>query len=69
MSRHPHADRSGGGPGSSHQDGGDPSGLRRGNAETGQDKTRAHERNPSHSGVSGGGGEADRHHSHDPRGK
>ena len=60
----PEADRSHGGPGSSHQDAEHP------------DKPQS-ERGPpphmrksnSHSGVSGGGGEPDSHHTHDPHGK
>jgi hypothetical protein len=59
-----HGDRTHGGPGSSHQDASDPR------------KPAAHAEpalgeptNPSQSKVSGGGGERDSHHTHDPRTK
>jgi hypothetical protein len=54
------ADRSHGGPGSSHQDASKPSAPRHDHPEPGQPT------NPNRSRVSGGGGERDRHHSHDP---
>lgn len=60
--KNPDADRFGG-PGSSHQNRKDPekSDPRGGHPIDGQ-STR-------HSGVSGGGGEPDAHHTHDPREK
>lgn len=67
MSKHnPNADRSHGGPGSSQQDAHDPpeSGKRAADAPVPGTPT-----NPDHSRVSGGGGERDRHHTHDPRRK
>lgn len=58
------ADRSRGGPGSSHQDATEPPRLTsEGKPIPGQPT------NPSHSQVSGGGGERDRHHTHDERNK
>jgi hypothetical protein len=52
-----------GGPGASHED--------RKHPERSQPRGRPPEETKSthHSGTSGGGGEPDRHHSHDPRGK
>jgi len=60
-SKAPPADRSAGGPGSSHQDAKQP--------DTPHHRGPAPEaRKPNaHSGVSGGGGEPDSHHSHDER--
>ena len=58
--RNPAADRSRGGPGSSRQDATEPTPPRRPQPAPGQPT------NPRHSRVSGGGGERDRHHSHDP---
>lgn len=58
-----HTDRSAGGPGSSHQDATEERSAR---------GTERHEprpgapTNPDRSRVSGGGGERDRHHTHDP---
>jgi hypothetical protein len=60
--KHPATERIGG-PGASHENRRHP------------EKTQERGANPEatkstrHSGVSGGGGEPDRHHSHDPRGK
>ena len=60
--KHPDTARIGG-PGASHE-----------NAQT-PEKSKPRGRKPAdtkrsfHSGVSGGGGEADRHHGHDPQGK
>lgn len=58
-----------GGPGASHRDATDGKPERkRSYAETGQEKQNG-QRNPSHSQVSGGGGELDSHHTHDPKTK
>lgn len=57
---HEGADRSHGGPGSSHQDASKPSAPERTGPEPGEPT------NPDRSRVSGGGGERDRHHSHNP---
>lgn len=60
--KHPDAERIGG-PGASHENRRDP------------DKTKprgphpAETKSPRHTGVSGGGGEPDSHHTHDPAGK
>ena len=52
-----------GGPGSSHENRKDPEKSKpRGQHPIGTQSTKQ-------SGVSGGGGEPDNHHSHDPRGK
>ena len=60
--KNPETERSGG-PGSSHQNRKEPEKSRpRGGRPV--DK-----QSPKFSGVSGGGGEPDAHHSHDPRGK
>ena len=56
------ADRSRGGPGSSHQREDRP-GTRQDVGEPGTPT------NPRHSTVSGGGGERDLHHTHDPKTK
>ncbi|MGE5503295.1 MAG: hypothetical protein ACM31L_02625 [Actinomycetota bacterium] len=53
-------DRSHGGPGSSHQDATDPPRPREASPQPGEPTNRAISK------VSGGGGERDRHHSHDP---
>jgi hypothetical protein len=58
--KHPAADRSRGGPGSSRQNAAKPKPERRGPAP---DEPTNYER----SRVSGGGGERDSHHAHDPR--
>lgn len=55
--------RSHGGPGSSHQDATKPEVEQRHGPEPRQRRT------DSRSNVSGGGGEQDRHHSHDPERK
>jgi hypothetical protein len=57
------ADRSQGGPGSSHQDASEPAPPRKSDPAPGQPTNRRQSR------VSGGGGERDRHHSHNPRDK
>ena len=65
--RHPGTDRSHGGPGSSQQDATEPHkpepSRDAGAPEPGEPT------NPDRSRVSGGGGERDRHHTHDPRTK
>lgn len=53
-------DRSHGGPGSSHQDATKPAPTESQTPEPGEST------NPDRSRVSGGGGERDRHHTHDP---
>ena len=55
--------RSAGGPGSSHQDATEPEVEQRHGPEPRQRRT------PDRSRVSGGGGERDKHHTHDPRTK
>lgn len=57
------ADRSHGGPGSSHQDASEPKTPRRDGPLPGEPT------NPPKSRVSGGGGERDARHSHDPKRK
>jgi hypothetical protein len=52
-----------GGPGASHENRRHPEKSRPRGAHPAETKST------KHSGVSGGGGEPDRHHSHDPRGK
>jgi len=52
-----------GGPGASHEDRKHPERLRR--RRPAPEATKS----TRHSGISGGGGEPDRHHTHDPRGK
>lgn len=54
-------DRSHGGPGSSHQNADKPAPPKRTGPMPGEPT------NPDHSRVSGGGGERDRHHTHDPK--
>ena len=63
-------DRHGGGPGSSHQGGSHGHATRshdKSNSDTAHDGGTA--TNPDRSRVSGGGGERDRHHVHDPKHK
>ncbi len=61
-----------GGPGSSHQDRtqpdatDQPTGHKGGGARAGTAPAPGEATNPDRSRVSGGGGERDRHHSHDP---
>jgi hypothetical protein len=55
----PESDRHGGGPGSSHQTPEKPAHREKGHTQPGAPT------NPSRSQVSGGGGERDRHHTHD----
>lgn len=64
--KNPAADRSHGGPGSSHEDaaGAHPHGK-----EKHVGKGAPHERNASDAGTVGGGGDKDGHNSHDPREK
>jgi hypothetical protein len=60
--KNPDAERIGG-PGASHENRRQPEKSKpRGNHPTAEKSTR-------HSGISGGGGEPDSHHSHDPRRK
>jgi hypothetical protein len=59
------SDRSRGGPGSSHQDAARP----RTDAKERQGPEPRQRRTPGRSRVSGGGGERDKHHAHDPRAK
>ncbi len=59
----PAADRHHGGPGSSHQDASKPE------AETAAGPSPGSPTNGPRSGVSGGGGERDSHHTHDAAGK
>jgi hypothetical protein len=56
------ASRRFGGPGASHED-------RKQNSEEPRGRHPTETKSTRHSGVSGGGGEPDRHHSHDPEGK
>ncbi len=58
--KNPSADRSHGGPGSSTQDASKPEAERRTEPVSGEPT------NPSRSRVSGGGGEHDIHHTHNP---
>ena len=58
--KNPHADRSHGGPGSSRQDATKPAPPRRSGPAPGEPT------NTRHSRVSGGGGERDSRHSHNP---
>ncbi len=70
--KYPNTDRHHGGPGSSHENANKPraephrgdSGGRNNNPPTPGEAT-----NPDRSRVSGGGGERDKHHTHDPRTK
>lgn len=62
-SKTPAADRSHGGPGSSQQDASKPNPPERRGPAPGEPT------NPPKSRVSGGGGERDRHHTHDPKTK
>jgi hypothetical protein len=60
--KHPHTERIGG-PGAAHENRQEPEkSQRRGERPEDTKSTR-------NSGVSGGGGERDSHHTHDPRGK
>ena len=61
---HPNTERFGG-PGASHENAKTGLSSRRVTAEVGQDKIGG-KRNPHHSAISGGGGELDSHHTHDP---
>lgn len=62
-SKTPQSDRHHGGPGSSHQ------GPDRPDPAAGRKPVPGQPTNPGKSKVSGGGGERDTHHTHDPRGK
>jgi len=74
MSKQRHTDKNndnhGGGPGSSHQ-GGSHGHATRFQDKSNSDTTRegGTPTNPDRARVSGGGGERDRHHTHDPRTK
>jgi hypothetical protein len=63
MAKERDQNRSHGGPGSSHKDSTTPEGDVRHGPEPPQRRT------PARSRVSGGGGERDKHHTHDPRTK
>lgn len=63
--KHPRTERFGG-PGASTENARTGVSSKRPKAETGQDKVNGR-RNPHHSAISGGGGELDSHHTHDPR--
>jgi hypothetical protein len=65
MSKDRSPDRSHGGPGSSHQDATQPKPT----AEERHGPEPRQRRTPDRSRVSGGGGERDKHHTHDPRTK
>ena len=71
----PAADRSHGGPGSSHEDATkapapEPAGHRKASGgHSNETPTPGAPTNPNRSERSGGGGERDKHHSHDPRTK
>ena len=54
-----------GGPGASHENAKTRVESKRGRSQPGQDKAGL-SRNPAHSAISGGGGEADSHHTHSP---
>ena len=56
-----------GGPGASHENARTGTSSKRKTADSGQDKTKDGQRNPHHSAISGGGGELDSHHTHDPK--
>lgn len=70
----PAADRSHGGPGSSHEDATkadapEPTGKRASGGHSNEAPTPGSATNPDRSVLSGGGGERDKHHTHDPRTK
>ncbi len=72
MSKTPAADRSHGGPGSSHERADAPHEPPAPRGSGGRDNApppAGRPTNPDRSEVSGGGGERDRHHTHDPRTK
>lgn len=62
-SKHPNTNRHHGGPGSSHQDRSEPY------VEPDHGPTPGSPTNHSKSGVSGGGGERDAHHTHSNQGR
>ncbi len=69
MSKTPAADRSHGGPGSSHEDATQPPRPNQPRDSGGRPNTAPAANAPTNverSTVSGGGGERDRHHTHDP---
>jgi len=61
--KHPDAERIGG-PGASHENRAEP-----GKSKSPRGPHPAEKKSASHSGISGGGGEHDSHHTHDPQGK
>jgi hypothetical protein len=63
------ADRSRGGPGSSHQDASEPQAPPKASAPEASAPQPGQPTNARRSRVSGGGGERDSHHSHNPREK
>jgi hypothetical protein len=63
--RHPNTERFGG-PGASNENAVTGVSSKRPKADPGKDKV-AGKRNPHHSAISGGGGELDSHHTHDPK--
>ena len=68
----PAADRSHGGPGSSHENADKPQPKGHTKASGGRDNdppAPGQPTNPDHSRVAGGGGERDKHHTHDTRTK
>ena len=70
--KHPNTDRHHGGPGSSHENADDPHAEPHRSGSGGRDNNPpapGEATNPDRSQVSGGGGERDKHHTHDPRTK
>lgn len=69
---HPNTDRHHGGPGSSHENAAKPHAEPHRSGSGGRDNNPpepGEATSPDHSQVSGGGGERDKHHTHDPRTK
>lgn len=70
--KHPNTDRHHGGPGSSHENADKPQAEPHRKSSGGRDNNPSqpgHATNPDRSRVSGGGGERDKHHTHDPKTK
>lgn len=70
--KNPATDRSHGGPGSSHENADKPGGDNHRRSSGGRDNNPpepGQPTNPNRSEVAGGGGERDKHHTHDPRTK
>jgi hypothetical protein len=70
--KHPNTDRHHGGPGSSGQDAAKPHAEPHRSGSGGRDNnppSPGETTSPDRSQVSGGGGERDKHHTHDPRTK